>query len=85
MRLAMSIIVPATVTVIKLLNRQNDIKKHLCGSEEVQLGTGEVLGSMLSQAEAYAICEEPKLGAVGAKIANNFLDKVGEHIKPMDV
>jgi hypothetical protein len=48
MRLAKSIIVPATVTNIKSSNRQNDIKKRFCGSKEVQLETGEVLGSMLS-------------------------------------
>lgn len=29
--------------------------------------------------------EEPNLGAVGVKLANKFLDKVGEHLKPMGV
>lgn len=66
------IIVPATVTNIQLSNKQNGSKKHLCWSKEVQLETSEVLASMSSY-------------AVGVKIASKYLDKVGEHIKPMDV
>jgi len=40
---------------------------------------------MLSQSKVFAICDEPKLKAIGVKIAKKYLSKVGENIKPMDI
>jgi hypothetical protein len=48
LHLAESIIVPATVSNIKLSNKQYGSKKHLCFSKEVQLETSKMLASMLS-------------------------------------
>lgn len=70
---------------IQSSNRESGSKKHLCGSKEVQVKTGKVLASMLSQSKVYAICEEPKLEAVGIKIANKYLSKVGENIEPTHI
>lgn len=52
LRLAKSIIVPATVTNIQSSNKENGSQKHLCCSKEVQLETSKVLASMYSYAES---------------------------------
>lgn len=85
MRLARSIIVLATVNRIQTFNNTSGSKRRLCGTKDIQAETGKVLASMLSQTEVNAICEEPKLEGVGVKIANKYLDKIGELIQPIDI
>ena len=85
MRLARSIIVPATVDKIQASNNASGSRKHLCGTKDIQVQTGKVLASMLSQTEVNAICEEPKLEGVGVKLANKYLNKIGEIIQPTDI
>ena len=85
MRLARSIIVPATVNRIQASNNTSGSRRRLCGTKDIQVKIGKVLASMLSQTEVNAICEEPKLEGVGVKLANKYLDKIGEIIHPADI
>ena len=85
MRLARSIIVPATMNKIQASNNTSGSRRRLCGTKDIQVQTGKVIASMLSQIEVNAICEEPKLEGVGVKITNKYLEKFGEIIQSADI
>ena len=85
MRLARSIIVPATKNKIQASNNTSGSRRRLCGTKDIEVQTGKVLASMLSQTEVNAICKEPKLKGVGVKITNKYLEKIGEIIQSADI
>lgn len=85
MRLARSIIVPATTRHIQSSNNASGSRQRLWGSKDTQSQTGRVLASLLSQTEVTAICEDPKLSVIGVRMANYYLNKIGEQVGATDI
>jgi hypothetical protein len=85
LRLARSIILPATVKNIQTMNIESGSRQRLHGSKATQAQTGTILASLLSQTEVSVICEDPKLESVGVNMTNKYLNKIGERVRPCDV
>jgi hypothetical protein len=79
-RLARSIINPATTGEIQTANSVAGSRRRLLGSKETQRQTGQVLASVFSQIEVSAMCESTQMNAVGVRMANYYMDKIGEKI-----
>jgi len=72
-RLARCILTLATTKEVQTRNSQNGTNQRLCGSEDTQSGTAQVLTSLLTMKEVNAMCESSKLSSIGVKMANHYL------------
>jgi len=80
LRLARSILVPATTRRIQESNATTGSRQLLCGSKAIQSGTGKVLSSLLSTHEVSTLCDSPKLKSVGVRMANYYMNKIGSNV-----
>ena len=80
LRLLRSIIAPTTTKYVQTVNQETGSRQRLRGDKMVQIQTGKVLASLLSEVEVTSMCESSKLSAVGIHMANFYLDKIGENV-----
>jgi len=81
LRLLRSVIAPTTTNHVQTVNQETGSRQRLCGDNKmVQIQTSKVLASLLSEIELTSMCESSKLSAVGIRMANFYLDKIGENV-----
>lgn len=80
LRLLRSVIAPTTTNHVQTVNQETGSRQRLRGDKMVQIQTGKVLASLLSETEVTSMCESSKLSAVGIRMANFYLDKIGENV-----
>jgi hypothetical protein len=80
LRLLRSVIAPTTTNHVQTVNQETGSRQRLRGDKMVQIQTGKVLASLLSETEVTSMCESSKLSAVGIRMANFYLEKIGENV-----
>lgn len=79
-RLARAIIAPETTRQIHAQNALGSTHRRLCGTQEMQERTGKVFGSLLSRTEVGTLMTLPAFKTVGVRMANFYLNKIGEKV-----
>jgi len=75
-----SVIVPTTTNHIQIVNQETGSRQRLHGDKTMQSQTDKVLASLLSKVEVAAMCESSKLNTIGIRMANFYLDKIGDTV-----
>lgn len=81
-RLTRTLVGPETVRIIQERNIVEGRSGRLHGDEASQVQSGRVFASILSQKEVETILNEPKLSKQGVRLANQYMQKIGEKMRP---
>ena len=78
LRLLRFVIAPTTTNHVQTVNQETGPRQRLRGDKMVQTQIGKAFAPLLSEIEVISMCEFSKLSAVGIRMANFYLDKIGE-------
>ena len=81
-RLTRTLVGPETVRNVQERNSAEGRSGQLHGDEASQIQSGRIFASMLLQTEVETILNEPKLIKQGVRIANQYMEKIGEKMLP---
>jgi hypothetical protein len=82
MRLARSILIPASSQKVQEGNASRGTKRRLYRDTNTQVVTRSIIASMLSHSKVETLLKDPKLSYVGTRMANETLDRIGGHVGP---
>jgi len=85
LKLAQSIILPTTTKEIQGRNYKIRSCQRLCKSKIAQISTRKVLASLLSKVEVASMCTSTKLSLVGVRMANYYMQKIGDNVQANDI